>query len=169
VQPGDFVCVGADTPCQIEGIGSVQIKTHDGMTRTLTGVKHIPTMARNLISLSTLNSEGYKYRGGNKVLEVSIGSLIHMIGDMNSAKLYVLRGSTLPGIAAAVTSDETSKTNLWHACLGHMSEYGMAELIKRELLVGCNMSKLEFCEHCIFGKHKSVKFSASVHTTKGIL
>jgi hypothetical protein len=32
VQPGDFVRVGDDTPCQIEGIGSVQIKTHDGMT-----------------------------------------------------------------------------------------------------------------------------------------
>ena len=49
-----------------------------------------------------------------------------MVGDINSAKLYVLRGSTLPGIAAAVTSDEPSKTNLWHARLGHMSEHGMA-------------------------------------------
>jgi hypothetical protein len=139
------------------------------MTRTLTGVKHIPTMARNLISLGTLDSEGYKYRGGNKVLKVSKGSLIHMIGDMNSVKLYVLRGSTLPGITAAITSDEPSKTNIWHPHLGHMSEHGMAELIKRELLVGCNMSKLEFCEHCIFGKHKRVKFNASVHTTKVIL
>jgi hypothetical protein len=34
VQPRDFVHVGDDTPCQIEGIGSVQIKTHDGMTHT---------------------------------------------------------------------------------------------------------------------------------------
>jgi hypothetical protein len=120
VQHGDVVRVGDDTSCQIEGIGSVQIKTHDGMTHTLTRVKHIPTMARKLISLSTLDSEGYKYRGGNKVMKVSKGSLIHMIGDMNSAKLYVLRGSTLPGIVAAVTSDEPSKTNLWHARLGHM-------------------------------------------------
>jgi hypothetical protein len=49
-----------------------------------------------------------------------------MIGDINSAKLYVLRGSTLPGIVdVAITSDEPSKTNLWHARLGHMSEYGM--------------------------------------------
>jgi hypothetical protein len=86
------VRVGDDTLCQIEGIGSVQIKTHDGMTCTLIGVKHIPIMVRNLISLSTLDSEGYKYRGGNKVLKVSKGSLIHMIG-------------------------EPSKTNLWHARL----------------------------------------------------
>jgi hypothetical protein len=29
------------------------------------------------------------------------------------------------------------------------------------------MSKLEFYEHCIFGKHKKVKFNAYVHTIKG--
>ncbi|KAK1613221.1 hypothetical protein QYE76_036894 [Lolium multiflorum] len=150
VQSGDFVRVGNDNQCSIVGIGSVQIKTHDGMTHTLIGVKHIPSMARNLISLSTLDCDGYKYKGGNKLLKVSSGSLIIMIGDMNSAKLYVLRGSTLRGIAAAVSSDESSKTNLWHKRLGHMSELGMAELAKRELIDGCNLGKLEFYEHCIF-------------------
>uniref|UniRef100_A0ACD5XBE3 Uncharacterized protein n=1 Tax=Avena sativa TaxID=4498 RepID=A0ACD5XBE3_AVESA len=172
VQTGDFVRVGNDNPCHIVGVGSVKIRTHDGVTRTLSEVKHIPSMARNLISLSTMDVDGYKYAGGHRVLKVSKGSLIHMIGDMNSAKLYVLRGSTLPGIAAAVTSndsDDCGKTHLWHMRLGHMSEQGMTELVKRELIDGCNMSKFEFCEHCIFGKHKRVKFNASVHTTKGIL
>jgi hypothetical protein len=37
------VSVGDDTPFYIEGIGSILIKTHDGMTRTLTGIKHIPS------------------------------------------------------------------------------------------------------------------------------
>jgi hypothetical protein len=97
-------------------------------------------MARNLILLSTLDHERYKYRGGNKVLKVSKGSLAYMIGDMNSVKLYVLRGSTLPGIAAAINFDEPSRTNLWHARLRHMREHGMAELIKRELLDCCNIS-----------------------------
>ena len=44
--------------------------------------------------------------------------------------------------------------------------FGMAELVKRELLKHCNMSKLSFYEHCMFGKHKRVKFNASVHTNK---
>ena len=57
-----------------------------------------------------------------------------MVGDINSAKLYVLRGSTLSSIVAGVSHDDPSKTNLWHKRLGHMSELGMAELIKRELL-----------------------------------
>ena len=79
--------VGNDNQCNIVGIGSVQIRTHDGMTRMLTGVKHISSMARNSISLSTLDCDGYKYKGGNKLLKVSSGSLIVMIGDMNSVKL----------------------------------------------------------------------------------
>jgi hypothetical protein len=45
----------------------------------------------------------------------------------------------------------------------------MAELMKRNLLDGCTLSSRKFCEHCIFGKHKRVKFNTSVHTTKGTL
>ncbi len=169
VQSGDVVRMGDNIACEIVGIGSVQIRMHDGMIRTLTDVRHIPAMARNLISLSTLDLKGYQHSGSGGVLKVTKGSLVHMKGDMNSAKLYVLRGNTVTGTAAAVTSDNSSKTKLWHMRLGHMSELGMAELSKRDLLDGCNVSKLEFCEHCIFGKHKRVKFSTSVHTTKGIL
>jgi hypothetical protein len=171
MQNGDVVRMGDDNPCEIVGIGSVQIKTHDGMTRTLKDVRHIPGMARNLISLSTLDAEGYKYSGSGGVVKVSKGSLVYMIGDMNSANLYVLRGSTLHGsvTAAAVSKDEPSKTNLWHMRLGHMSEFGMAELMKRNLLDGYIQGNMKFCEHCVFGKHKRVKFNTSVHRTEGIL
>ena len=51
--------MGDDNPCDIVGIGSVQIKAHDGMTRTLKNVRYIPGMARNLISLSALDAEGF--------------------------------------------------------------------------------------------------------------
>jgi hypothetical protein len=37
------------------------------------------------------------------------------------------------------------------------------------MLDGCNMTKLKFCEHYIFGKHERVKFIASVYATKGIV
>ncbi|CAD6252655.1 unnamed protein product [Miscanthus lutarioriparius] len=79
-------------------------------------------------------------------------------------------GSTLHGsvTAATVSNDEPSKTNLWHMRLGHMSELGMAELIKRDLLDGCVVGKMKFYEHCVFGKHKRVKFNASVHITKEV-
>jgi hypothetical protein len=90
VQKGDVVCMGDDNPCDIVGVGSVQIKAHDGMTRTLQNVRYIPGVSRNLISLGTLDAEGFKYSGSSGVLKVSKGSLVCLVGDMNSAKLYVL-------------------------------------------------------------------------------
>jgi len=114
-------------------------------------------MARNLTSLSMLDAEGFHYSSSNGVLKVSKGSLISLKGDLNSPKLYVLGGSTLhntvSAAAAAVTNVELSKTNLWHMHLGHMSQIGMAEIMKRNLLDGCTSSNMKFCEHCIFGKH----------------
>jgi 5'-3' exoribonuclease 2 len=97
VQKGDVVRMGGNIPCDIVGAGSVQIKAHDGMTRTLQNVRYIPGMSRNLISLSTLDVEGFKYSGLGRVLKVSKVSLVCLVGDMNSTKLYVLRGSTLHG------------------------------------------------------------------------
>jgi hypothetical protein len=128
-------------------------------------------MSRNLISLITLDVEGFKYSGSGGVLKVSKGSLVCLVGDMNSAKLYVLRGSTLHGSisTAAATDDKPCETNLWHMRLGHMSKLGIAELVKRNLLKGCTLSGKKLCEHCIFGKYKRVKFNTVVHTIKGTL
>ena len=105
-------------------------------------------------------------------MKVSKGSLVCLLDDLNPSNLYVLRGSTLHGsisTAADVTNAEPSKTDLWHMRLGHMSELGMAELMKRNLLDGCILSDKKFCEHCVFSKHKRVKFNTCVHTTKGTL
>ncbi|WVZ61696.1 hypothetical protein U9M48_011528 [Paspalum notatum var. saurae] len=163
VKSGGSVRMGDDRPCQIVGIGSIQIKMHDGIVRTLTDVRHIPDMTKNLISLSTLDGKGYKYSGGDGVLKVSKGSLIVMKADLKSANLYRLHGTTITGDAAVISNSlsDSDATNLWHMRLGHMSELGLQILSKRGLLDGHS--------HCVFGKHKRVKFNTSTHTSKGIL
>ncbi|WVZ69502.1 hypothetical protein U9M48_018276 [Paspalum notatum var. saurae] len=60
---GGLLRMGDNTPCEVIGIGSVKIGTHDGMTRTPTDVRHVPNMFRNLISLSTLDNKGYRKEG----------------------------------------------------------------------------------------------------------
>jgi hypothetical protein len=67
--------MGDNTLCEVIGIGSIKIRTHDGMTHTLINVSHIPNKFRNLISLSNLDNKGYKYSVGSGVLKVSKGSL----------------------------------------------------------------------------------------------
>jgi hypothetical protein len=144
---------------------------HDDIIRTLTDVRYIPDMSKNLISLSTLDGEGYKYPGGDGVLKVSKGSLIVMRGNLKSANLYHFRGTTITGDAAVISNSLSTSdaTNLWDMHLGHMNELGLAVLSNRGLLDGHIISKLDFCEHCVFGKHKMVKFNTVTHSGKGIL
>nr|CAD41912.2 OSJNBa0033G05.13 [Oryza sativa Japonica Group] len=171
VVQGGTVLMGDDTPCEVAGIGTVQIKMFDGCIRTLSDVRHIPNLKRSLISLCTLDRKGYKYSGGDGILKVTKGSLVVMKASIKSANLYHLQGTTILGNVATVSDSlsNSDATNLWHMRLGHMSEIGLAELSKRGLLDGQSISKLKFCEHCIFGKHKRVKFNTSTHTTEGIL
>ncbi|KAG8487052.1 hypothetical protein CXB51_020705 [Gossypium anomalum] len=83
-------------------------------------------------------------------------------------------------VASSSLSDDDI-TKFWHMSLGHMSENGMAELSKRGLLWrlfgirGCyildgqGICKLKFCECCVFGKQKRVRFTRGIHNTKETL
>lgn len=39
---GGVVLMGNDVSCKVVGIGTVRIKMHDGLVRTLTDVRHVP-------------------------------------------------------------------------------------------------------------------------------
>jgi hypothetical protein len=192
MQNGGVVRMGDNIVCEVIGYGSVQFRMHDGMIRTLTDVRHVPTMSRNLISLNTLDLKGYKYSASGGVLKVPKDSLIIMKSDMKARNLYVLRGDTITGIidvvsdaidipkptdiasddvfpTIVVTSDKCSDSKLWHMHLRHMSDLDMAELRNRGLLKGYISKEMDLCEHCIFGKHKRVKFNIVIHKSKAIL
>ena len=49
------VLLGNNKPCKVIGIGSMTIKTHDGIERILSSVRNVPELKRNLISLGMLD------------------------------------------------------------------------------------------------------------------
>ena len=114
-EPRDMgtILMGNDALYKIVSIGTVRVKMHDGIIKTLEGIRYISDLGRNLISVSTFDSKGYSYSGGGGVLRITKGSLIVMKGHLRHAKLYVLEGSTIIG-DAAITSSELDKTTLWH-------------------------------------------------------
>jgi hypothetical protein len=163
------VRMGNDAACTIIGMGTIKIKMSDGVVRTLEEVRHIPDMRKNLISLGTLDSKGYSYKSENGIMKVSKGAMIVMTGQKISSNVYKLLGNTILGGVAAVVESEDDDTLLWHMRLGHISERGMRELHKRNLLTGIKSCKLDFCKYCIMGKQCRVRFKTATHKTKGIL
>uniref|UniRef100_A0A2N9FLA5 CCHC-type domain-containing protein n=1 Tax=Fagus sylvatica TaxID=28930 RepID=A0A2N9FLA5_FAGSY len=163
------VRMGNDATCTIIGMGTIKIKMSDGVVRTLEKVRHIPDMRKNLISLGTLDSKGYSYKSENGIMKVSKGAMVVMTGQKISSNVYKLLGNTILDGVVAVAESEDDDTLLWHMRLGHMSECGMRELHKRNLLIGIKSCKLDFCKYCIMGKQCRVRFKTATHKTKGIL
>ncbi|KAE8655753.1 Retrovirus-related Pol polyprotein from transposon TNT 1-94 [Hibiscus syriacus] len=165
-----FVYLGDDRCCNIVGIGEVGIKMFDGSVRTLSGVRHIPDLKKNLISLGTLHKNGFipKADENRETIRIIKGVLTVMKGKMTVENIYRLLGSTVVGGVHSVESyDDTTK--LWHMRIAHLREHGMAELHKRNLLHGVKSCKLDFCMYCVHGKQTKVRFKTEKHTTERIL
>ena len=167
---GGVVLMGNNAPCKTIGIGTVRIRMADGIVRTLTDVRHVPDLKKNLISLGTLDANGCKFSAEGGVLKVSKGALVVMKAR-KVGSLYVLHGLTVTASVAVSSSSmsDSDVTKLWHMRLGHMSEKGLTLLSKRGLLCGQSTGKMDFCEHCVFGKQKRLSFGTGIHKTKGSL
>ena len=55
---GCSVVMGDDCPCNMEGIGTVHVKMLDRMVRELKGMRYVPELKRNLISVGALKALG---------------------------------------------------------------------------------------------------------------
>ncbi|KAK3038286.1 hypothetical protein RJ639_029874 [Escallonia herrerae] len=139
---GGKVLMGNNVTCKVVGIGSIQIRMHDGIVRTLTDVRHVPELRKNLISLGMLDSNGCSYRATGGVMRIMKGALVVMKG-LKQNSLYLLQGSTVIGAAAVASSSDidSDTTKLWHMRLGHMSERGMDVLSKQGYRLWCPDSK----------------------------
>ncbi|KAH0655577.1 hypothetical protein KY285_030459 [Solanum tuberosum] len=124
--------------------------------------KSVMFLKKNLISMGTLEKQGYKYMSEEGTMKVTKGYLVMLKAKMEDG-LYTLAGSTIIG---SLSNDDKGK--LWHMRLGDMSARGVEMLSNRNLLNGEKISTLEFYEHCVLGKQKNVSFNTGKHKTKGL-
>jgi hypothetical protein len=76
--------------------------------------------------------------------------MVVMKGQKSSKNIYKLLRSTVVSGIASVES-ESDCIILWHMWLGHMSEWGMLKLHKRNLLKGIKTYKLDFYKFYFLG------------------
>ena len=60
---GGKVLLGNDYECKVQGVGDVRLKMHDETFRTLTAMRYVSKLKRNLISLGELDRSKYKFKG----------------------------------------------------------------------------------------------------------
>lgn len=72
------VTLGDDHPCKVADIGTVRVRVRmfDGIMQTLTSMKHVPELKKNLVSLGYLERSGYSFSSHamSEVLNISNGT-----------------------------------------------------------------------------------------------
>ena len=163
---GGKVLMGNDQACSVTGIGLVMFQLWDGSFRVVEGVRLVPKLRRNLLSLGMLDSNGCSFKSEKGNLRVVKGSMVVLKGSLRQG-LYVLQGKAIVGVSTAV--QHVDQTKLWHRRLGHMSMRGLQELCKQGILDSKLICSLDFCESCVLGKAHKLKFTKATHTSKSIL
>jgi hypothetical protein len=135
-------------------MGKVKIRLIKGNQWLVKEVIHVPDLMKNLISTRLLESEGCISIFIDKVRKVTKGSFVIEKGE-KVGTLYLCTGNTDSSICLSSTRVDTS---LWHHSLEHMSEKQMKILHKINLFPYLKQFDLDFCEHCVYGKQKRVRF-----------
>ena len=88
------VYLGDDSPNKIMGHGRVKLLLNDGRIKTLPGVFHIPSLARNLIYVSKMVDAGVKIVFEKDRCKMIQGETVLMRG-VQYGTLYKLLGKTI--------------------------------------------------------------------------
>ncbi|KAH0717971.1 hypothetical protein KY285_014002 [Solanum tuberosum] len=146
--------MGKNYEVAVLSIRTVCLESNNGSKLVLNNVKHAPDVRLNLIYVRYLDDEGYVNTLGAGQWKLTKGSMVVARGDKLS-NLYVFQGSILRGSVNVVENDTSSL--LWNRRLNHMSEKGMDNLAKKNLLFGVKQEKLNKCVHCLADKQKRVR------------
>ena len=108
--------MGNDACCQFIGISTIKIKVCDGVVRTLSDVRHVPDVRKNLIFWGTLDSNGHGCKSEGGVLKVIKGVVVVMKGQKVEENIYKLLRSTIVGRVNAATKSDSRDDDalLWH-------------------------------------------------------
>ena len=150
-----------------------------GRRVTLLGVLHIPSLARNLISISKMNVVGVQTMFEKDTCKMVQGAMVLILG-IRIGTLYKLLGRTDnnsfhqvvdPNLTNEILSCIDDSTMLWHQRLGHIDEKGLRAIHNKGIVDGlpnCSF-EFDFYEHYIYGQQNCVSFPNKATRAKGIL
>ncbi|GJY34690.1 hypothetical protein Tco_0419159, partial [Tanacetum coccineum] len=81
--------------CTIKGRGKVKIQLHDGSSFILEDVRYVPGLRRSLISLGTLEKEGYTVKMQMGKIKVIKGCRVMMTGIRKKNCVYTLEAKVM--------------------------------------------------------------------------
>jgi len=152
--------MGNKVKAPVEAVKTYCLKLDTGHLLDLLETLYVPSLSRNLVSLSKLDVTGYSFNFGNECF--SLFKHNHLIGTgvlcdgLYKLKLDGLYAKTIltlhhnVGTKCSLVNERSAF--LWHKRLGHISRERMERLLKNEILPCLDFMDLNICVGCIKGK-----------------
>ncbi|GKA51000.1 hypothetical protein Tco_0744196 [Tanacetum coccineum] len=92
---GGNILLGDGRECRVRWTGKVQVQMRDGSSFMLDNVRYVSELRRNLISMGTLEKEGFIVKMQSGKINVIKGSLMVLSGTRRSNCVYTLDGQAV--------------------------------------------------------------------------
>ena len=120
-----------------------------GLVLILNDVLCVPTFCRNIISVSSLDKDGFKFSIDNGSFIISRDNIVYGTASMVGG-LYILNVdnsnySSNYNVNNRLKSDDLNQTVMWHCRLGHICEKRVSTLHKRGMLSPFEFTPVERC------------------------
>jgi hypothetical protein len=136
--------VANDVEAEVEVIGELPLELNNGFILRLNNVLYVPSLSRNLISVSCLDDDGFNCQFGNRQYLILFDKEVVGLA-FRQDKLYMLsmhedvnvvcndenvvckeKGSSFTNVNSKhKRCDDVTLTKLWHYRLGHISRGGL--------------------------------------------
>jgi hypothetical protein len=180
--------VANSVDAEVEAIGELPLKLNNGFILHLHNVLYVPSLSRNLISVSCLDDDGYDYQFGNRQCLILFDNKVVGLA-FRQDKFYMLSmhenvnvvyndenvvckdkvSSSTNVSSKRKRCDDTTSVKLWHYRLGHISRGGIERLIKDDILIPLDFCNSDYCINCIKGKYAKQVKKGEAKRSAGVL
>lgn len=143
-------------------VGTYSLSLPSGLVLSLNNCFCVPSITKNIISVSVLDREGYSFEIKNSVCSI-------FLKDMFIVKAHLINGLYVLDLDKPVYNintkraklDDQNKTFLWHCRLGHINIKRIQILQKEGILTSFDLESFDTCESCLLGKMTKSPFKGT--------
>ncbi|MBN6697926.1 DDE-type integrase/transposase/recombinase, partial [Escherichia coli] len=145
--------VGNGSRVAVLAVGTYRLSLPSGLVLELADCYHVPSLTRNIISVSCIALQGFSFVFKNTWCYMYKDEILYCTAEMSNG-LYVLTTDT-PTINITnkrLKSSDVNQTYLWHCRLGHINETRISTLLKNGYLDRFDFCSYDVCPSCLLGK-----------------
>ena len=163
--------IGNNARVAAVALGVVNLKLPSGDYLSLKECHYIPSIVKNIISVSCLDKMGYTLIIKDKCCSIYLRSKLFVTTPLVNT-LYLIDFSSYNlqmDVALKKSKQGVNEAYLWHCRLGHVGDGRLQKLHKDAYLGAFDYESFATCESCIMGELPKSPFLGIRERAKGIL